>query len=89
MFGDLGVKDINKAHVHRCPFGTLGLERSETIAFGDAKIDIPMLEYCEVGVAMGNGGPEILAMADFVTDDVEADGLYRLLRNWVYCNRKN
>ena len=36
-----------------------------------------MLEYCEIGVAMGNGGPEILAMADFVTDDVESDGLYK------------
>ena len=50
---------------------------SDTIALGDAKIDIPMLEYCEIGVAMGNGGPEILAMADLVTDDVEADGLYK------------
>ena len=36
-----------------------------------------MLEYCEIGVAMENGGPEILAMADLVTDDVEADGLYK------------
>ena len=36
-----------------------------------------MLDYCAVGVAMGNGGPEILAMADLVTDDVEADGLYK------------
>ena len=26
---------------------------------------------------MGNGGPEILAMADLVTDNVEADGLYK------------
>ena len=28
----------------------------------------------EIGATMGNGGPEILAMADLVTDDVEADG---------------
>ena len=77
LFGDLGVKDINKAHAIDVLLEHLGAERSETIAFGDAKIDIPMLEYCEVGVAMGNGGPEILAMADFVTDDVEADGLYK------------
>ena len=75
MFGDLGVKDINKAHAIDVLLEHLGAERSDTIAFGDAKIDIPMLEYCEIGVAMGNGGPEILAMADLVTDDVEADGL--------------
>ncbi len=54
----------------------LGADRKDTIAFGDAKIDIPMLDYCQVGVSMGNGGPEILEMADMVTDDVEEDGLY-------------
>ena len=48
----------------------------DTIAFGDAKIDIPMFEYCAVGVAMGNGGEEIKAMADFVTDAVAEDGLF-------------
>lgn len=35
-----------------------------------------MLEYCQIGVSMGNGGPEILAMADMLTDDVAEDGLY-------------
>ena len=53
----------------------LGASRQDTIAFGDAKIDIPMLEYCAVGVAMGSGGPEIRAMADMVTDGVNEDGL--------------
>lgn len=77
LFGDLGVKDINKAHVIDVILEHLGAMRSDTIAFGDAKIDIPMLEYCELGVAMENGGPEIVVMADFVTDDVESDALYK------------
>lgn len=76
LFGDLGVKDITKAHAIDVLLQHLGADRSDTIAFGDAKIDIPMLDYCEIGVAMGNGGPEILAMADMITDDVEDDGLY-------------
>ncbi len=75
LFGDLGVKDINKAHAIDVLLKHLGAKKEDTIAFGDAKIDIPMLEYCEIGVSMGNGGPEILAMADMVTDDVEHDGL--------------
>lgn len=77
MFGDLCVKGINKAHAIDVILEHLEAKQSDTIAFGDAKIDIPMLEYCELGVAVGNGGPEILAMADLVTDDVEADGLYK------------
>lgn len=76
LFGDLGVKDIDKAHAINVLLEHLGAKKEDTIAFGDAKIDIPMLEYCAVGVAMGNGGAEILAMADMVTDDVEHDGLY-------------
>ena len=76
LFGDLGVKDINKAHAVDVILNHLGADRKDTIAFGDAKIDIPMLDYCQVGVSMGNGGPEILEMADMVTDDVEEDGLY-------------
>lgn len=80
LFGDLGVKDITKAHAIDVLLAHLGAERADTIAFGDAKVDIPMLEYCAYGVAMGNGGDEIRAMADFVTDDVEHDGLWNAFR---------
>lgn len=76
LFGDLGVKGITKANAIEHLLAYLGADVKDTIAFGDAKIDIPMLEYCAVGVAMGNGGEEIKNMADFITDDVEEDGLY-------------
>ncbi|HEP1818858.1 TPA: HAD family hydrolase [Streptococcus suis] len=76
LFGDLGVKDIDKAHAISVLLDHLGASQTDTIAFGDAKIDISMLDYCAVGVAMGNGGAEIMAMADMITDDVEEDGLY-------------
>ena len=76
LFGDLGVKDITKAHAIDVLLKHLGAKKEDTFAFGDAKVDIPMLEYCEVAVAMGSGGDEIKAMADYVTDDVDKDGLY-------------
>lgn len=77
LFGDLGVKDITKANAIACLLEYLDAKKEDTIAFGDAKIDIPMLEYCQIGVAMGSGGDEIKAMADYVTDDVDKDGLYK------------
>lgn len=80
LFGDLGVKDITKAHAIDVLLGHIGADKEDTIAFGDAKVGIPMLEYCQVGVAMGNGGPEILAMADMVTDDVDQGGLYNAFK---------
>lgn len=76
LLGDFGVKGITKANAVSRLLAYLDADISDTIAFGDAKIDIPMLEYCAYGVAMGNGGAEIKAMADMITDDVEQDGLY-------------
>ncbi len=80
LFGDVGVKDITKAHAIEVLLKYLGADKKDTIAFGDAKIDIPMLEYCEVGIAVGSGGEEIKAMADFVTDAVEDDGIYNAFK---------
>lgn len=77
LFGDLGVKDINKAYAVDLILDHLDADRTDTIAVGDAKVDIPMLQACQIGVAMGNGGPEILAVADLITDDVGQDGLYK------------
>lgn len=75
LFGDFGVKNISKANAIEILLKYLNADKKDTIAFGDAKIDIPMLEFCEVGVAMENGGDEIKKIADFVTDSVDADGL--------------
>ena len=77
LFGDLGVKDIDKAFAVETLVKYLHADMQDTIAFGDAKVDIPMLECCAYGVAMGNGGAEIKSMADYVTDPVEEDGLYK------------
>lgn len=77
LFGDLGVKDITKAHAVDMLLQHLGASREDTIAFGDAKIDIPMFEYCAQSVCMGSGGPEAKAAADYVTGAVDADGLYQ------------
>ena len=82
LFGDLGVKDINKANAIECLLNHLNVSKEDTFAFGDAKIDIPMLEYCKIGVAMGSGGVEIKAMADYVTDDVDKDGLYNAFKHF-------
>lgn len=82
LFGDLGVKNITKSHAVHELLSYLGADISDTIAFGDAKIDIPMLECCAIGVAMGSGCEEIKAMADYVTDDVDKDGLYKAFEHF-------
>lgn len=80
LFGDLGVKNINKANAIEHLLKYLNADISDTIAFGDARVDIPMLEYCAYGVAMGNGGAAIKEAADYITDDVENDGLWKAFK---------
>ncbi len=59
-----------------------GLSREECIAFGDGENDIGMLEFAGIGVAMGNAEEETKAVADYVTDDVDADGIYNALKHF-------
>lgn len=77
LFGDISPANITKARAIEALLSYLGCDNKDTIAFGDAKVDIPMLQYCALGVAMGNGSEDIKAVADYVTDDVECDGLYK------------
>lgn len=41
-----------------------------------------MFNICETGVAMGNGGGEIKAAADYITDAAEDDGLYNAFKHF-------
>ena len=76
IFGDLGVKGISKKTAVNTLIEYLNADIKDTIAFGDAKIDIPMFEICSYAVAMGSGGKECKEAADYVTTDTDDDGLY-------------
>ncbi|SDB33498.1 hypothetical protein SAMN02910298_01623 [Pseudobutyrivibrio sp. YE44] len=80
LFGDLGVKGISKKHAVDVLLKHLGASKEDTIAFGDAKVDIPMFEACGYSVAMGSGGEDCKAAADYITDDVDKDGLYNAFK---------
>ncbi|WP_269843834.1 HAD family hydrolase [Actinomyces qiguomingii] len=77
LFGDVALPAANKVEAIDVLLRHLGVSPAEAVAFGDGAVDLGMLEYCGVGVAMGNAAPEVKAAADLVTDDVEDDGLAR------------
>lgn len=76
LFGDLGVKGIDKAHAVRVLVEHLDADMADTVAVGDAAVDIPMFECCGTSVCMGSGGEEAKAAADWVTTDVDDDGMW-------------
>ena len=56
-----------------------GLTRSNTMAFGDGENDMAMLRYAGIGVAMGNGKETLKEKADYVTTDIDDDGIANAL----------
>jgi hydroxymethylpyrimidine pyrophosphatase-like HAD family hydrolase len=48
----------------------------DVVVFGDAKNDMSMFIDDWTCVAMGNAIPELKEKADFVTRDVDDDGIY-------------
>lgn len=58
----------------------LGILPEEMMAFGDAQNDLDMIEYAGIGVAMGNGEESLKKIADYVTTDVDDDGVLHALQ---------
>ncbi len=77
LFGDLGPTGITKRYAIEVLLDYLHVSKEDTISFGDAKIDLSMFECCGYNVAMGNGGKEIKEASDYITEDVNRDGLYK------------
>ena len=58
------------------------LRREEVLAFGDGENDIEMLEFVGTGVAMGNAEDKVKAIADYVTADIDDDGIWKALKHF-------
>ncbi|MCG3749296.1 MULTISPECIES: HAD family hydrolase [Amycolatopsis] len=56
--------------------------QSSVIAFGDMPNDVEMLQWAGHGVAMANGHPTVLAVADEVTGPAAEDGVAEVLERW-------
>ena len=59
-----------------------GITEQEIIAFGDAENDLEMLQYAGIGVAMGNANEELKMIADYVTTDVDDDGIWNACKHF-------
>lgn len=64
----------------------LGDSASSTVGIGDGENDIEMIETCHLGIAMGNACTSLKEKADFVTSDIDADGLAHAME---YAMRQN
>ena len=60
----------------------LGIDRSDSYAFGDSENDIEMLKSCGTGIAMGNGVQAIKDCADYITSGVDDNGIWNAMKHF-------
>lgn len=58
------------------------IDLSETMAFGDGGNDIQMLQHVALSVAMGNANDEVKALADYVTETVDNEGILKAIQHF-------
>lgn len=76
---DLNVKGGSKVTGVRQFLEARGIDKSEAMAFGDGLNDEAMIRYVGTGVCMGNGEDAAKAVADYVTTDIDDQGIARAL----------
>lgn len=74
-------KGFNKATGIKTVCEIFALPLEDTYAFGDSENDLEMLEVVGCGVAMGNGSERVKETADYITTDVNEDGIANGLKH--------
>jgi len=79
---ELMPKGCSKASAMEYVAEYLGIPMVETVAIGDGANDIPMLECAHCAIVMGNAPDTVKKLADYVTTDVDKDGIENALK-WL------
>ena len=76
---EINDRNAHKGNAIRQLAQHLGLEMSQVLAFGDGSNDITMLQEAGIGVCMENGLDSVKAIADYITDSCDEDGVAKAI----------
>jgi hydroxymethylpyrimidine pyrophosphatase-like HAD family hydrolase len=76
---DLAPDGVTKASALEAVRSWLHVDPAATVAVGDGRNDVEMLQWAGRGIAMGNAPEEVRAVADEVCGDVTEDGVADVL----------
>ena len=79
-------RTVSKATGARELMDHLGIDRAETMCFGDAQNDLELFRMAGWSVAMGNACEEVRKQADDVCGCVGEDGVARYLERYFFQN---
>lgn len=73
--GELYQSGLSKADGVAAAIAHLGIDRADTIAFGDGQNDLEMIAFAGIGVAIEGSHPQLLALADRTALPPHQDGI--------------
>jgi Cof subfamily protein (haloacid dehalogenase superfamily) len=79
---EIMVPAASKSNALRFLMERMHISPEETVAMGDNFNDREMIQFVGLGVAMGNAPDEIKAVADYVTDTNNNDGVQKALEKY-------
>lgn len=80
--GEITRADVSKGAAIVRLMEMIGGSMEDTFAFGDSNNDLEMLEMAGTGIAMGNGFAEVKLAADYITRDIDDDGIAFAMRHF-------
>lgn len=80
---NLTASGANKGTALAALGAALGIGPEETMAAGDADVDVPMFAVAALSVAMGNAAPDVQAWARVIAPAVADDGVAWAIRRFV------
>ncbi|MBR2762242.1 MAG: HAD family hydrolase [Solobacterium sp.] len=79
---ELTVKGITKGSGILEMMEVLGKDSKDSYGFGDSENDLSMMKASGIGVAMGNAEPSVKEAADYITKDIEEDGIFHAMKHF-------
>ena len=81
-FSELKLKDVSKANGIKRVLEYYHADKKDSLAIGDSLNDLDMIEYVNTGIAMGNGCKALKEKADYITANLEDDGIYQAFKHF-------
>ncbi len=75
-------KTVNKGKAVEKVMAYNNASMEHSIGIGDSLNDTELIKTAAVGIAMGNASKEIKELADYITTDVDKDGIYNAFKKY-------
>ena len=72
---EIGPKGITKVTGIERILEYYGASQAQAVGVGDGSNDVEMVDWCGIGIAMGNADDSVKKVANWITTDVDKDGV--------------